>query len=181
MEEQSYITYRATQLGSAEGDLRNIRRGGESRATRDVVSSRFVETTQDRSKKKLILQRVVTKIRYPEHRGSRSSRLYCTGIGFGSSGIISTPGFVKFDRLFEKPRRRQVGVLVRALAWIGIGVLISGLVMMRLDVAGLKQYHIPVLDPLYVTEVRTIDGDLDMAAQNVTVEGMRNIIIKSVR
>nr|UES72773.1 ssp1 protein [Reticulitermes aculabialis] len=46
---------------------------------------------------------------------------------------------------------------------------------------GLKQYHIPVLDPLYVTEVRTVDGDLDMGAQNVTAEGIRNIIIKSVR
>jgi hypothetical protein len=53
--------------------------------------------------------------------------------------------------------------------------------MMRLDVAGLKQYHIPVLDPLYVTEVRAVDGDLDMAAKNVKVEGIRNIIIKNVR
>jgi hypothetical protein len=53
--------------------------------------------------------------------------------------------------------------------------------MMQSGVPGLKEYHIPVLDPLYVAEVRALDTGLDMAAKNVTVEGMRNIVLQNIR
>jgi hypothetical protein len=50
-----------------------------------------------------------------------------------------------------------------------------------LEFAGLKKYHIPVLDPLQVTEVRATDAGLDMVGRDIIVEGIRNVVLKDVQ
>jgi hypothetical protein len=48
-------------------------------------------------------------------------------------------------------------------------------------VSGLKKFHIPVLDPLIVKEIRAVDGQIDMAAKDVRVEGIKNAIVENIR
>jgi hypothetical protein len=50
-----------------------------------------------------------------------------------------------------------------------------------LQFAGIKKYHIPVLDPLQVTEVRASDAGLDMVGRDIKAEGLRNIMLKDVK
>ena len=57
----------------------------------------------------------------------------------------------------------------------------SDIRLTELHIAGLKKYHVPVLDPLTITEVRAKDGDLDMVGRDIKVEGIRNILLKNVR
>jgi len=79
-------SYCATEPDWAESDWRNSTTVGGSPAGRGLVSFRSVETTHDTSKK-LELLRIITKVRYLEHRGSRTSRLYCTAVGVTSNVI----------------------------------------------------------------------------------------------
>jgi hypothetical protein len=78
--------YRADKcLGARDRERLRPSRTSESRKVkfiykgkRGLFSLRFVETSHDRSKN-LELLRIITKLRYPEHRGSRTSRLmYCS-------------------------------------------------------------------------------------------------------
>jgi hypothetical protein len=48
-------------------------------------------------------------------------------------------------------------------------------------ISGLKKFHIPVLDPLIVKEIRAVDGQLDMAALEVKVEGIKSANLQSIR
>jgi hypothetical protein len=45
----------------------------------------------------------------------------------------------------------------------------------------MKKFHIPVLDPLIVKEIRAVDGQIDMAALDVKVEGIKNASLESIR
>jgi hypothetical protein len=49
------------------------------------------------------------------------------------------------------------------------------------DIAGSKKYHIPVLDPLHVTEVRATDLGLDMVGRDIKAAGIRDIVLKDIR
>jgi hypothetical protein len=48
-------------------------------------------------------------------------------------------------------------------------------------VSGLKKFHIPVLDPLIIKEIRAVDGQLDMTGLDIKAEGIRDIILESIR
>ncbi|GFG36384.1 hypothetical protein Cfor_06103 [Coptotermes formosanus] len=83
-----------------------------------------------------------------------------------------------FKLSFKTPRVELIGEYdVRGKL---LGLPLSGQGDYQLTFS-LKEYHIPVLDPLYVAEVRALDTGLDMAAKNVTVEGMRNIVLQNIR
>jgi len=132
-------------------------------------------------RKKLELPSVITIFRYPEHRGSPSSRLYCTVVGVTSTFITRVPNLVKYDQLFEKLRRRQLGVLQRPPAWIRGCLLISDLLWRQFEFAGLKKYNIPVLDPLLVTEVKASDAGLDMVGRDIILKGLKDIVLKNIK
>jgi hypothetical protein len=57
----------------------------------------------------------------------------------------------------------------------------SELLSWQLEFAGLKKYHIPVLDPLQVPEVKANDMGLDMVGRDIIAKGMRNIILKNIK
>jgi hypothetical protein len=44
-----------------------------------------------------------------------------------------------------------------------------------------KKFHIPVLDPLIVKEIRAVDGQLDMAGLDIKVEGIKKANLESIR
>ena len=50
-----------------------------------------------------------------------------------------------------------------------------------MEFAGLKKYHIPVLDPLQVLEVKANDAGLEMVGRDIKVEGIRNIVLKNFK
>jgi hypothetical protein len=45
----------------------------------------------------------------------------------------------------------------------------------------LKKFHIPVLDPLIVKEIRAVDNQIDMAGLDIKVEGIKNASVESIR
>ena len=93
--------------GLAEGEWGKPSRQGN-------LSFRFVDTNNDGSKK-LELQRVITKVRYPEHRGSPTSRICCNVVGVTSNAITRVSNLVKYDQLLENLRRKQLGEIQRPL------------------------------------------------------------------
>jgi hypothetical protein len=48
-------------------------------------------------------------------------------------------------------------------------------------VSGVKKFHIPVLDPLIVKEIRAVDGQIDMAGLDIKVEGIKKAILENIR
>jgi hypothetical protein len=44
-----------------------------------------------------------------------------------------------------------------------------------------KKLQIPVLDPLIVKEIRAVDGQIEMAALDVRVEGIKNASLNTIR
>jgi hypothetical protein len=57
----------------------------------------------------------------------------------------------------------------------------DGMLEEILYISGDRKYHIPPLDPLTVKEIRTVDGQLDMAALNIKAEGIKDIILEDIR
>ena len=88
---------------------------------------------------------------------------------------------MKYDQLFEKLRSRQLGVLQRPLPAIRRGFPSCDLLSWQLQFAGLKKYHIPVLDPLQVTEVKASDAGLDMVGRDIIVKGLKNVVLKDAK
>jgi hypothetical protein len=43
------------------------------------------------------------------------------------------------------------------------------------------KHKIPALDPLFVKEIRVVDGQLDMAGLDIKVQGIKDIVLEDIR